>query len=158
MMVMVKAFGYGNGGLEIANYSNITRLITWCGFADEGIALKKVELRYLLWYLIQKHKFFSYNSTPIRTRNLQSKRIYAFENSKQKNLYHFPIHIKFDTGMHRLGFEENTIDELPAERKYNSSHKKYFISLATSDDLEHMDFANTQIALFEKLSTKLILN
>jgi alanine racemase len=28
---------------------------------------------------------------------------------KQKNLYHFPIHKKIDTGMHRLGFEENTI-------------------------------------------------
>lgn len=87
------------------------------------------------------------------------KGLYAFlKIAKQKNLTHFPIHIKFDTGMHRLGFEENTIEELiSALRGNNSVQIKSILShLATSDDLEHMDFAHSQIALFEKLSSKLM--
>jgi alanine racemase len=59
--------------------------------------------------------------------------------------------------MHRLGFEENTINELIAALQGESTHKSILSHLATSDDLEHMDFANTQIALFEKLSSKLLL-
>lgn len=60
--------------------------------------------------------------------------------------------------MHRLGFEENTIEELiSALRGNNSVQIKSILShLATSDDLEHMDFAHSQIALFEKLSSKLM--
>jgi alanine racemase len=56
MMVMVKAFGYGNGGLEIAKLLEHHK-VDYLGvaFADEGIALKMVELRCLLWYLIRKH-------------------------------------------------------------------------------------------------------
>ena len=60
--------------------------------------------------------------------------------------------------MHRLGFEDNTIDDLIATLKGNQTVKvKSILShMATSDDLEFKDFANAQIALFEKLSSKLI--
>jgi alanine racemase len=59
-----------------------------------------------------------------------------FENCKTKNLQNFPIHIKVDTGMHRLGFEENTIDELIATLKGESHLKQSILShLATSDDI-----------------------
>jgi alanine racemase len=56
MMVMVKAFGYGNGGLEIAK---LLEHLDYLGvaFADEGIALKNGGITLLLWYLIQKLVF-----------------------------------------------------------------------------------------------------
>jgi alanine racemase len=60
--------------------------------------------------------------------------------------------------MHRLGFENNTIDDLIATLKGNQTVKvKSILShMATSDDLEFKDFALSQIDLFEKLSSKLM--
>jgi alanine racemase len=77
---------------------------------------------------------------------------------KEKNLYHFPIHIKLDTGMHRLGFEDDSMDELIATLKGNETVKVQSIlsHLATSDDLKHRDFTLSQINLFEKMSSRII--
>jgi alanine racemase len=73
--------------------------------------------------------------------------------AKEKNLYHFPIHIKLDTGMHRLGFEDDSMDELIATLKGNETVKVQSIlsHLATSDDLKHRDFTLSQINLFENV-------
>jgi len=78
--------------------------------------------------------------------------------AEQRKLKHFPIHIKLDTGMHRLGFSAENLDELIAVLKNNNlvSVKSILSHLATSDDMEHQDFANSQLNLFEKLSSKLI--
>jgi alanine racemase len=51
------------------------------------------------------------------------KGLHAFLKIAKQNLQNFPIHIKVDTGMHRLGFEENTIDELIATLKGESAVK-----------------------------------
>ena len=60
--------------------------------------------------------------------------------------------------MHRLGFEEDTIDELIATLKGNTTVqiKSILSHMATSDDPQHMDFAHSQIKLFEKLSSRLM--
>ncbi|HAH56189.1 MAG TPA: alanine racemase, partial [Flavobacterium sp.] len=65
---------------------------------------------------------------------------------------------KLDTGMHRLGFSAENLDELIAILKDNKfvSVKSILSHLATSDDLKHQDFAHSQIDLFENLSSKLI--
>jgi alanine racemase len=78
--------------------------------------------------------------------------------AKQKKLNAFPIHIKLDTGMHRLGFEEENMSDLISVLKDNIYVKvKSILShMATSDALEHRDFALSQIDLFEKLSSKII--
>jgi alanine racemase len=67
--------------------------------------------------------------------------------AKEKNLYHFPIHIKLDTGMHRLGFEDDSMDELIATLKGNETVKVQSIlsHLATSDDLKHRDFTLSKL-------------
>jgi alanine racemase len=78
--------------------------------------------------------------------------------TEQKKLKSYPIHIKIDTGMHRLGFQEQDLPLLIETLKNTPSIKvKSILShLATSDDLENQDFANAQIALFEKLSQAII--
>jgi alanine racemase len=60
--------------------------------------------------------------------------------------------------MHRLGFEEASLNELILILKDNKfvTVKSILSHLATSDDLKHQDFAHSQIDLFEKLSSKLI--
>lgn len=161
IMVMVKAFGYGNGGLEIAKLLEHHK-VDYLGvaFADEGISLKNGGIQLPIMVLNPESTSFS----AIIQHGLEPE-IYSLKGlhsflkiAKQKNLQHFPIHIKLDTGMHRLGFEENTVDELISTLKGNSTVKVQSIlsHMATSDDSKHYDFALSQIQLFDKLSTKIM--
>jgi alanine racemase len=75
--------------------------------------------------------------------------------AEQKKLKNFPIHIKLDTGMHRLGFEEENLPELIAKLKDNKRVvvKSILSHLATSDDMKFIDFTLSQIKLFENMSS-----
>jgi alanine racemase len=66
----------------------------------------------------------------------------------------YPIHIKLDTGMHRLGFEEQDISELVIKIKNNKKLKveSIFSHLSSSDDLKESAFTRAQIESFEKMS------
>ena len=161
LMVMVKAFGYGNGGLEIAKLLEHHK-VDYLGvaFADEGISLKNGGIKLPIMVLNPESTSFpsiiQYNLEP---EIYSVKGLKAFlKIAREKNLKDFPIHIKLDTGMHRLGFEENTLDELIQTLKGNSTVKiKSVLShLATSDEARHFDFVHSQINLFEKLSSRLI--
>jgi Alr-MurF fusion protein len=161
MMAMVKAFSYGNGGFEIAKLLEYHK-IDYLGvaFADEGISLKSQGIKLPIMVLNPESTSFS----AIIQHQLEPE-IYTLKGLKsflkiaeQKKLKDFPIHIKLDTGMHRLGFEANTINDLISTLKGNRSVKvKSILShLATSDDLNQKDFVLYQVALFEKLSSQLI--
>jgi len=160
MMVMVKAFGYGNGGFEIAKLLEHHK-VNYLGvaFADEGITLKSAGITVPIMVLNPETTSFS----AIIQHQLEPE-IYSIKGLKaflkiaeQKKLKHFPIHIKIDTGMHRLGFEEENLEELIRILKGNETVqiKSILSHMATSDDLKHDAFAKSQIALFEKLSSQL---
>ena len=160
MMVMVKAFGYGNGGFEIAKLLEHHK-VDYLGvaFADEGISLKNAGIRVPIMVLNPETTSF----TAIIQHHLEPE-IYSVKGLKaflkiaeQKKLKHFPIHIKIDTGMHRLGFEEDNLEDLIQILKGNETVqiKSILSHMATSDDLNHDAFSKSQIALFEKLSTQI---
>jgi alanine racemase len=161
IMVMVKAFGYGNGGLEIAKLLEHHK-VDYLGvaFADEGISLKNGGIKLPIMVLNPESTSFpSIIQYQLEPEIYSIKGLKAFlKIAQEKNLKDFPIHIKLDTGMHRLGFEANTLDELIETLKGNSTVKvKSVLShLATSDEPKHYDFVISQINLFEKLSSKLI--
>ncbi|HKO78028.1 MAG TPA: bifunctional UDP-N-acetylmuramoyl-tripeptide:D-alanyl-D-alanine ligase/alanine racemase [Flavobacterium sp.] len=161
MMAMVKAFGYGSGGFEIAKLLEHHK-VDYLGvaFADEGISLKMAGIKLPIMVLNPENTSF-----PAIIQHQLEPEIYSLKGlnaflkiAEQKKLKDFPIHIKMDTGMHRLGFEANTIDDLIATLKGNSTVKVQSIlsHLATSDDLQHKNFVQYQINLFEKLSSKLM--
>lgn len=160
IMVMVKAFGYGNGGFEIANLLEHHK-VDYLGvaFADEGISLKNAGISVPIMVLNPEVTSFSaiiqYNLEP---EIYSIKGLKAFlKIAEQNKLKHFPIHIKIDTGMHRLGFEDEDFDDLISILKGNETVqiKSILSHMATSDDLKYDDFSKAQIALFEKLSSKL---
>lgn len=161
IMVMVKAFGYGNGGLEIAKlleHHNVDYL--GVAFADEGISLKNGGIKLPIMVLNPESTSFpSIIQYQLEPEIYSIKGLNAFlKIAREKDLKDFPVHIKLDTGMHRLGFEENTIDELIAALKGNTTVRIQSVlsHLATSDDMNHYEFVLSQIRLFEKLSSKLI--
>jgi alanine racemase len=160
LMVMVKAFGYGSGGFEIAKLLEHHK-VDYLGvaFADEGIALRTAGINLPIMVLNPESTSFS----AIIQHSLEPE-IYSFRGlqsflqiAKVKQLKDFPIHIKIDTGMHRLGFEEPDIDALIEILKNNKTVKIQSIlsHMATSDDKKHFVFANAQITLFEKITNKL---
>ncbi|MCI9845240.1 bifunctional UDP-N-acetylmuramoyl-tripeptide:D-alanyl-D-alanine ligase/alanine racemase [Flavobacterium pectinovorum] len=161
IMVMVKAFGYGNGGLEIAKLLEHHK-VDYLGvaFADEGISLKNGGIKLPIMVLNpESTSFTSIIQYQLEPEIYSLKGLNAFlKIAREKNLKDFPIHIKLDTGMHRLGFEENTIDELITALKGNSTVRIQSIlsHMATSDDMKHYEFAMSQIRLFERLSLKLM--
>ena len=161
MMVMVKAFGYGNGGLEIAKLLEHHK-VDYLGvaFADEGISLKNGGIKLPIMVLNPESTSFpSIIQYQLEPEIYTIKGLKAFlKIAHEKHLKEYPIHIKLDTGMHRLGFEENSLDELIATLRGNKTVRIQSIlsHMATSDEPKHNDFANSQIRLFEKLSSKLM--
>jgi alanine racemase len=160
MMVMVKAFGYGNGGFEIAKLLEHHK-VDYLGvaFADEGISLKNAGISVPIMVLNPETTSFS----SIIQHQLEPE-IYSIKGLKaflkiaaQKKLKNYPIHLKIDTGMHRLGFEEENMTELLQILKENENVqiKSILSHMAASDDLAHDVFSKSQIALFEKLSVRI---
>src|SRR5690606_2171382 len=160
LMVMVKAFGYGYGGFEIAKLLEHHK-VDYLGvaFADEGISLKAAGISVPIMVMNPENTSFA----SILQHGLEPE-IYSIKGLKafikiaaQKKLTHYPIHLKVDTGMHRLGFEAQHLPELISVLSENNSVqiRSILSHLATSDEVNR-EFANSQIALFEKLSSELM--
>ena len=126
-------------------------------FADEGISLRTAGIDLPIMVMNPESTSF----TSIIQHQLEPE-IYSFKGltaflklAEQKKLKKFPIHIKLDTGMHRLGFEEENVAELISKLKDNPTVevKSILSHLAASDDMKHIDFTLSQIKLFEKLAS-----
>lgn len=160
IMVMVKAFGYGNGGYEIAKQLEHLKVgYLGVAFADEGIALRKAGITSPIMVLnpeISSYKaMIAYNLEP-EMYSLSG--ITSFiELAKEKNLNGYPIHLKIDTGMHRLGFEKSEVSELITLLQHNNFVKvtSIFSHLAASDNFDFKAFTLQQIEQFEAIATEI---
>lgn len=161
VMVMVKAFGYGSGSFEIAKLLAHHK-IDYLGvaFADEGIALRNAGIDMPIIVMNPENSAFSamvaYNLEPEIYSPQVLKRFITL--AQQKNLSNYPIHIKLDTGMHRLGFESGNLDELITLLQHNNfvSVKSIFSHLSASDGPEFNDFTLQQIHTFDNWSQQII--
>lgn len=160
-MAMVKAFAYGSGSVEIAHalqFHGIDYLAV--AYADEGIALRKAGISTPILVLSPETdslaEMIAYNLEP---------EIYSFRMLKLllKELEHsasdkIQVQIKLDTGMHRLGFEENDLAELTATLRKNPQLEVVgiFSHLAASGEKEHDAFTQLQIDKFRQWSDYLI--
>lgn len=161
IMAMVKAFSYGLGGYEIAEFLQHHH-IDYLGvaYADEGVDLRKNGISTPI--MVMNPEQHSYNI--IIDYNLEPE-IYSFrvldlfhEQLIQKGIQRkYPIHLKLETGMHRLGFKEEDLDLLLEKlQKMNVKVASIFSHLSTSDDLDEVNYTLEQINVFQKLSDKII--
>lgn len=116
IMAMVKAFSYGSGSFEIASFLQFHKVdYLTVAYADEGVALRKAGIR--LPIMVMNPDINSF--TAILEADL-SPELFGFDILKQWNDFVVaqqiqnpsPIHIKIDTGMHRLGFQPEEMQEL----------------------------------------------
>ncbi|MEP2773527.1 MAG: bifunctional UDP-N-acetylmuramoyl-tripeptide:D-alanyl-D-alanine ligase/alanine racemase [Fulvivirga sp.] len=154
LMVMVKAFAYGSGSLEIANLLQHHR-VDYLGvaYADEGVQLRKngITLPIMVMNPTQEsfEKILKYELEPeIYNFNILNKFI-SFLDTQKAN-----IHLKLDTGMHRLGFASHQLDELTQVLQVNTNIqvKAMFSHLAGADNESHNDFSHNQARQFDEMS------
>lgn len=161
MMAMVKAYSYGLGGYEIAEFLQHHH-IDYLGvaYADEGVDLRKNGITAPI--MVMNPEQHSYNI--IIDYNLEPE-IYSFRvlelftaQLAQKGIQDkYPIHIKLETGMHRLGFKEDELDELIEKLKIlNVRVASIFSHLSVADVPEGSKYTLQQIEIFEKNSEYII--
>lgn len=158
VMVMVKAFGYGNGSYEIAKLL-AHHQVSYLGvaFADEGVELRKAGIKIPIVVMNPENSAFStmiaYNLEP-EIYNIDELNTFL-QIAENQNLYNYPIHLKLNTGMNRLGFVEKDFNALINVLKQTNLVEvaSLFSHLATSDMPEERDFTLQQIQLFQKWAT-----
>jgi Alr-MurF fusion protein len=160
IMVMVKAFSYGSGTYEIANVLQYHK-VDYLGvaFADEGVELRKAGITIPIVVMNPEEQSFEsmieYNLEP----EIYSLRTFhSFSNVVKKfSIDVYPIHIKLETGMNRLGFGDHELPELIKELERNPWLKisSAFSHLAASDEAHHDDFTQQQFDQFDRLSKQL---
>ncbi|WP_091095915.1 bifunctional UDP-N-acetylmuramoyl-tripeptide:D-alanyl-D-alanine ligase/alanine racemase [Paenimyroides marinum] len=155
IMVMVKAFGYGNGSYEIAKLL-AHHQVSYLGvaFADEGVELRKAGIKIPIIVMNPENSAFStmiaYQLEP-EIYNMQELKAFMQEVENQ-NSHPYPIHLKLNTGMNRLGFTEKDFDELTTVLSQTDLVKveTIFSHLATSDIPQERAFTLKQIHTFQK--------
>lgn len=161
MMAMVKANAYGLGSYEISEFLQHHH-IDYLGvaFADEGVELRKKGITTPIIVMNpEQHSYdavIEYNLEP-EIYSLRVLELFNEQLIKSGNQQKYPIHIKLETGMHRLGFKDFELDELT--EKLNTINVKVlsiFSHLSSSDIPEEKEFTLNQIETFEKNSSYLI--
>ena len=161
MMAMIKANSYGTGSFEIAQTLEHQQVdCLGAAYADEGVELRKAGIT--LPILIMNPEQSSYS--PIIDYKLEPE-IYSLrvlelfvQKLKEKSITEpYPVHIKIDSGMNRLGFRPEQIDELVQKLKSEKSVivKSVFTHLATADVPEEKEFTLRQLQVFDEVYAKL---
>ncbi|GAA4314050.1 bifunctional UDP-N-acetylmuramoyl-tripeptide:D-alanyl-D-alanine ligase/alanine racemase [Mucilaginibacter gynuensis] len=154
VMAMVKAFSYGSGTYELANmlqYNKVDYLAV--AYADEAVALRQAGITLPLVVLNTEVSAFE-KLTEFKLQPV----LYSFglfeefvKYVQDSNIFNYPIHLKIDTGMHRLGFEDYEIETLCDMLEDNPYVRiqSVFSHLSASDAAQHDEFTQKQINTFE---------
>ncbi|MCX6287334.1 MAG: alanine racemase [Bacteroidetes bacterium] len=169
VMAMVKAFSYGSGSFEIANLLQYHRAdYLAVAYADEGVELRKSGIRLPIMVMSPEEQsldtLLKYNLEPeIYNLHILTLLEEAVKRNQTSNQEAVRVHIKLDTGMHRLGFQEDELDELIEKLKINSEVTNQSITvvsvfshLAASEDASENEFTKSQIQAFDKMSNRII--
>lgn len=153
IMVMVKAFAYGSGSEEVANLLQFHK-VDYLGvaYADEGVDLRKNQISLPIMVMNPSEESF-----PLLLDHYLEPEVYSLK--ILKSLIHFlqgrgcSIHLKLDTGMHRLGLDETELGEAVHLLRENPNIRvtSVFTHLAATDESEHDDFSHQQAANYQRM-------
>ena len=159
---MVKAFAYGAGSVDISRALQDSQLVDYLAVAvaDEGVELRKAGIT--LPIIIMDPEVAALDL--IIENNLQPN-IYSFQvlediihAAEAKGLEDLPVHIKIDSGMHRLGFYQEDIPQLTARLQQQKAIRvaSIFSHLAGSDEAQFDAFTHEQAQYFSECANSLI--
>lgn len=160
IMAMVKAFSYGSGSDEIASvlaFNKVDYLAV--AYVDEGIELRKSSICLPIMVMnIDSSGFDSIVNYQLEPEIFSISLLDDFVLFlKRSGIKDYPVHLKIDTGMHRLGFMENEITLLCKKLSNNAfiKVKSVFTHLAASEDPAQDYFTLSQFTLFKKCCFKI---
>lgn len=161
LVCMIKADAYGAGAVEIAKTLQDHRVdYLAVAVADEGATLRRNGITSNIMVMNPEmtafKTMFDYDLEPeVYSFRLLNALVKAAE---KEGITGFPVHIKLDTGMHRLGFDpEKDMEELIGKLKHQNAviPRSVFSHFVGSDDDSFDDFSARQFALFDKGSRRL---
>lgn len=161
LVCMIKADGYGAGAVEIAKTLQDHRVdYLAVAVADEGATLRRNGITSNIMIMNPEmtafKTMFDYDLEPeVYSFRLLEALIKAAE---KEGITGFPVHIKLDTGMHRLGFDpKNDMDKLIDRLKHQNAiiPRSVFSHFVGSDSDDFDEFSSKQFALFDEGSKKL---
>jgi alanine racemase len=155
---MVKAFGYGNGSYELAKTLQ-DRHVDYLAVAvaDEGAELRRQGIRVPIMVMNPEMSAFR-----VIIDNHLEPEIYSFRLLEAfarevdlQGVTRYPIHIKIDSGMHRLGFQSHEVPALIEQLRRHESLRpaSIFSHLAGADSTEFDDFTLEQLRRFTEASS-----
>jgi len=154
VMAMVKAFSYGTGSVEVAKalqYRRIDYLAV--AIADEGIELRNNGIVVPIVVMNpEEHGFDAMIENRLEPNIYRFELLEKFDEALRRNaVNNFPVHLKVDTGMKRLGFDHP--DDMLKVAEYVRMHdtmyvRSVFSHLAVSDDPENDQFTHLQFKRF----------
>ena len=161
---MVKAFAYGAGSVEVSQALQQSGLVDYLAVAvaDEGVELRKAGIT--LPIIIMDPEVAALDL--IIENNLQPN-IYSFQvlddiilAAESKGLEALPVHIKIDSGMHRLGFFREDMPRLIARLQEQKAVRvaSIFSHLAGSDEPQFDAFTHEQAAYFQDCASSPLLH
>lgn len=159
IVVMVKASGYGAGAYELAKTLQAQGAAYLAvAVLDEGVELRRAGITMPI--MVLNPKVVNYNSMFAHALEPE---VFTFEmldeiirEAGKRGIENYPVHIKFDTGMHRLGFLEADIPELieRISKQKAVAVKSVFSHLATADCADMDDYTRMQLDLFDQCCEK----
>src|SRR5690606_32576741 len=159
-LAVVKAFGYGSDPIEIARHLEKLGVdYLAVAYTSEGITLRKSGIKTPILVLhplpVHFNEIVEYGLEPnLYNAKVLTAFIEVAEKSKQKS---FPVHIKFNTGLNRLGFGINEVDFIinAVNKTKSVKVRSVFSHLAASEDLKEKEFTLKQINNFKEIATEL---
>ncbi len=156
-MAVVKAFGYGSDAAEVAKHLAELGVDYFAvAYAREGIALRDagIETPIMVLHPLPVH-FEEIIDRCLEPSLYNAKTLRSFQEvARAKKQQNYPIHLKFNTGLNRLGFWENDIDFL--HQQLNTASEVKVLSLlshlAASEDLNEKEFTEQQISSFRHIA------
>lgn len=156
-LAVVKAFAYGSDACEIANYLQDLNVDYFAvAYINEGVALRDAGITKPILVLhpqaVNFKTLIDYCLEPsLYSDKILNEFITVASVEKQTS---YPVHIKFNTGLNRLGFLENEVDYIASKLKGSLAIKvkSIFSHLAASEDLSEHNFTINQIEIFKSIS------
>jgi alanine racemase len=157
LMCMIKAAAYGSGSIELAYALQKFGIDYFAvAYTDEGVELKQAGIQTPIMVMLPEiHSFNDIINYQLEPEIYSFEILQAFiEELKRQGIQHYPIHLKIDTGMHRLGFLPDEVENLVNIIQKNPAItiKSVFSHLAASESDEHKDFTLQQIETFKKIA------
>ena len=157
LLGVVKAFAYGSDAVIIAKELEALGVdYLAVAYVNEGVILRDVGIKTPILVLHPQPENFETIINRCLEPNLYNESVLKqfIKIASEKKQVNYPVHLKFNTGLNRLGFNETEVDKIVSELNATSTIKiaSVFSHLVASEDLTEKDFSESQITSFKNIA------